>query len=80
MVEGGLGGSKDVGWRPSGRQIGMAVVIGIVVLFAVFNLEEASIDFLVTSVSIPLVFVIAACAILGFTAGYLFAKHLDKRD
>ena len=80
MADGGLDRTNNVSWRPSGRQIGMAVAIGLVVLFAVFNLEKASIDFLVTSVSIPLVFVIAACAILGFTAGYLFAKHLEKRD
>ena len=76
----GLEHKNDVSWRPSGRQIAMAVVIGMVVLFALFNLHSADIDFLVTTVSMPLVFVIAACGILGFAAGYLFAKHLEGRD
>jgi uncharacterized integral membrane protein len=76
----GLERKDNVGWHPSGRQIVMVILIGLVVLFALFNLDSASIDFLVTSVSMPLVFVIAACGLLGFTAGYLFAKHLEGRD
>ena len=73
-------GTADVGWRPSGRQIGMAVLIFLVVLFAALNLEKADVDLLFDSVEIPLVFVIAITALLAFTAGYLFTRHLDKRD
>jgi uncharacterized integral membrane protein len=80
MTDGAVQGSADVGWRPSGRQIGMAVVIGLVALFAALNLDDARIDFLVKSVRIPLVFVIAACGLAGFLAGYLFTRHLDKKD
>lgn len=80
MTDDAVQGSADVGWRPSGRQIGVAVCVGLVALFAALNLEDARIDFLITSVAIPLVFVIAACSIIGFTAGYLFARHLESKD
>jgi hypothetical protein len=46
----------------------------------VLNLDDANIDLLVDSVEIPLVFVIAACALIGFLAGYLFSRHLEKKD
>ncbi|MEX0665837.1 MAG: LapA family protein [Acidimicrobiia bacterium] len=71
---------EDTRWRPSGRQIAIAILVGLVALFGAVNFEKTSIDFLVDSVRIPLVFVIAACSLLGFLAGYLFARHLDKKD
>ena len=71
---------QDTSWRPSGRQIGMAVAIGLVAIFGAVNFEKTSIDFLVDSVRIPLVFVIAACSLLGFLAGYLLKGHLEKKD
>lgn len=80
MADGSMQSQADVGWRPSGRQIGMFVCVLLIVLFAVVNLDKARIDFLVDSVQIPLVFVIAACALIGFLAGYLFSRHLEKKD
>ncbi len=80
MTDGAMQSSAKVGWRPSGRQIGMGVCVLLVVLFAVLNLDDANIDLLFDSVKIPLVFVIAACALAGFLAGYLFARHLEKKD
>ena len=72
--------TADVGWRPSGRQIGIAVLIGLIVLFALLNLDDARVDLLFDSVKIPLVFVIAVTGLIAFTSGFLFAKHLDRRD
>lgn len=80
MAQGDGTPHRDTSWHPSGRQIGMAVAILLVLLFGALNFEHAKIDFLIASVSVPLVFVITICAILGFTAGYLFARHLDRRD
>ncbi|MSO79058.1 MAG: LapA family protein [Acidimicrobiia bacterium] len=80
MTDGAIQSSAKAGWRPSGRQIGMGVCVLILVLFAVVNLDDAEIDFLVDSVQIPLVFVITACALVGFLAGYLFSRHLEKKD
>ena len=49
-------------------------------VFALLNFADADVDLLFTTVTMPLVFVIAACAFIGFAAGYLFAKHLEKID
>ena len=51
-----------------------------IVLFAVLNLEEIRVDVLVTSVKVPVVFVIVATGLVGFGAGYLLARHLENRD
>jgi len=56
------------------------VLVGIVVLFAVLNFDKSSIHLLVTTVSMPLVFVIAVTTLIGFAAGYLFALHLERKD
>jgi uncharacterized integral membrane protein len=72
--------NADVSWRPSGRQIGIAVLVGIIVLFALLNLDDARVDLLFDSVKIPLVFVIAVTGLIAFTSGYLLARHLEKRD
>jgi uncharacterized membrane protein YfcA len=68
------------GWRPNGRQIGIAVVVALIAIFGAVNFEKTTIDFLVDSVRIQLVFVIAACSLLGVIVGYLLARHLDKKD
>lgn len=76
----GNGTTADTGWRPSGRQVGIAVLVGLVVLFALLNLDDARVDLLFDSVKIPLFFVIVVTGVLAFLSGYLFARHLDKRD
>jgi hypothetical protein len=68
------------GWRPSGRQIGIGVLVALIAIFGAVNFEKTTIDFLVDSVRIQLVFVIAACSLLGVVVGYLLARHLDKKD
>ena len=70
----------DKGWRPSGRQIGIAVVVALIAIFGAVNFEKVPIDFIVDSVRIQLVFVIAGCSLLGVVVGYLLARHLDKKD
>jgi uncharacterized integral membrane protein len=76
----GNGTAAETGWRPSGRQIGIAVLLGLVVLFALLNLDDARVDLLFDSVKIPLFFVIVVTGIIAFVSGYLFARHLDRRD
>ena len=76
----GTGQAPDTSWRPSGRQIGIAALVGVVVLFALLNLDDARVDLLFDSVKIPLVFVIAVTGLIAFTSGFLFARHIDKRD
>ncbi len=70
---------KQEGRKLSPRAIA-AIVLGVLVLvFALLNLEDASIDFGFSSVTMPLVFVIAVVAAMGFGAGLLFSRHREKQ-
>jgi uncharacterized integral membrane protein len=66
-------------WRPSGRQVTAAVLLVVVLVFALANLEDASIDFVFDQVRTPVVFVIAVPALLGFLAGLIVQRHRDRR-
>lgn len=71
---------KREGRRLTGRQIGAIAIGAFVVLFALLNLEDASVDLLVKSVKMPLFVVIAVCAALGFGSGFLVARHRARHD
>jgi uncharacterized integral membrane protein len=85
--EGGIRRADDIGKRQKGekrnigpRQIGVIVLIGAIILFAVLNLQKVSVDFAVGSVTISLIFVIAGCGLIGFGAGYLVKGRREKRE
>ena len=81
MADGDVHHVEGTGGRKlSARQIASFVLVGFVVLFAVLNFDKSSVHLLVTTVSMPLVFVIAVCTLIGFAAGYLFALHLEHKD
>ena len=80
MTDGDTHHAAATGWRPSPRQIGGIALIVVIVVFALLNFADAEVDLLFTTVTMPLVSVIAACALIGFGAGYLFARHLEKLD
>lgn len=86
--EGGIRRADDIGKRQKGtgdgetltpRRIGALVLLVVIVLFAVLNLQKVGVDFAVTSVTMPLVFIIAGCGIIGFGAGYLVRGRRAKR-
>jgi uncharacterized integral membrane protein len=84
--EGGVRRADDIGRREkssgdvlSGRRIGTIILVVVILLFAVLNLQKVSVDLGVTSVTMPLVFVIAGCGLIGFGAGYLVRGRRDKR-
>jgi hypothetical protein len=78
--------ADDIGRKEPGdtfwnaRRITGAVVIGVLVLFAVLNLQKVNVDFGVTSVNLSLIFVIVVCGAVGFGAGYLVRGRRDNRD
>ena len=81
MADGDVHHVEGTGGRKlSPRQIASFVLVGIVVVFAALNFDKSSVHLLVTTVSMPLVFVIAVCTLIGFVAGYLFALHLERKD
>jgi uncharacterized integral membrane protein len=73
-------GKGEGGRKLSGRQITVLVLLGLLLLFAVLNLQKVSVDFAVGSVTLPLVVVIAVCGLVGFGAGYLVRGRREKRD
>jgi uncharacterized integral membrane protein len=72
--------ADDIGKRRlSGRQIG-AIVLGVViVVFALANTQDATIDFVFGDVTLPLFVVIAVIGGIGFGAGWLMRGRRDKR-
>jgi uncharacterized integral membrane protein len=68
------------GRQLSPRQLVVLTLAALLVLFAALNFHHADVHLLFTTVSMPLVFVIAFCTLIGFAAGYLFAVHLGKQD
>lgn len=70
---------KGEGNKLSPRAI-VAIALGVLVLiFALLNLEETSIDFGFSSVRMPLVFVIAVVGAIGFGSGVLFSRHRERK-
>lgn len=71
--------AKRRGFRLTPRQITSAVVIFVVVLFAIVNLEKVSVDFIVSTIDIPLVFLILGALLPGLAAGWLLAERHEHR-
>lgn len=69
----------EPGWRPTARQVFGILVLVLVLVFALVNTENANIDFVVDQVTIPIFFVIAVPALIGFAIGALFQHHRAQR-
>lgn len=61
------------------RHVVLIVVATLLVVLAVLNLDDVSVDLLVGSVEMPLVVVIAIVAGLGFLIGWLLARRHERR-
>jgi uncharacterized integral membrane protein len=66
-------------WRVTAREVIGIVILVLVLVFALVNLEDAKIDFVVDQVTMPILFVIAVPALVGFVAGVLVQHHRSKR-
>jgi uncharacterized integral membrane protein len=62
--------STERTWTP--RRITLVVVLAIVVVFALFNLDQTNISFVFFDVNAPLFIVIVAILAVGFALGYFF--------
>jgi uncharacterized integral membrane protein len=69
----------EPGWRPTAREILAVLVVVLILVFALVNLEDAKIDFVVDQVTIPIFFVIAVPALVGFVSGLLFQHYRERR-
>ena len=65
--------------RISGRQVVALVLIGLLVVVAVLNLDDVSVDLIAGSVEMPLVALIAITAGIGFLVGWLLSRRRERR-
>jgi uncharacterized integral membrane protein len=69
----------EPGWRPTAREVLGVLVLVLILVFALVNLEDAKIDLVVDQVTLPIFFVIAVPALIGFVAGLLFQHYRERR-
>jgi uncharacterized integral membrane protein len=60
------------------RQLGVIVLTVLATLFAVLNLDEVSVNWIVGTWSTPLIIVIAASLVVGAAAGYLVGRRGNR--
>lgn len=60
--------------RETGRQIAALIVGGLIVLFAVLNLDDVEVNWVVATATTPLIVVIGVSFALGTLAGLLIAR------
>ena len=65
--------------KPSSKVIAAAVLVVLIVLFAVANSQTATIHWIVTTTQTPMIVVIAGCGLVGFAAGWMFARRRASR-
>ena len=69
----------EPGWRPTAREVLGVLVLVLILVFALVNLEDAPIDLVVGQVTLPIFFVIAVPALIGFVIGLLFQHRRERR-
>jgi uncharacterized integral membrane protein len=65
--------------RMSGRHVAALILIGLLVVVAVLNLDDVSVDLIAGSVEMPLIVLIVIAAGIGFLAGWLFFRRRERR-
>ena len=66
--------------RKLSSRTGIALVVGgLIVLFAVVNLQTVTIHWVLTTTHTPLIVVIAVCGLLGFALGSLLGRRAASR-
>jgi uncharacterized integral membrane protein len=66
--------------RDQARTIGLVVLAGLGVLFAVLNFDEVQVNWLLGTWSTPLIIVIAISFLLGSSVGYLLARRRPTKS
>jgi uncharacterized integral membrane protein len=73
-------GSGDSRTPLTPRRIALLVVTAILVVIALLNLDQASIDLIVGSIRMPLVAMLALSCGIGFLGGWWFFRRRDRRQ
>jgi uncharacterized integral membrane protein len=73
-----MAGSGEIEKRNRSRQIVVIALVALGVLFAVLNLDEVSVNWIVGTWRTPLIVVIAASMLVGAAAGYLVGRRRER--
>jgi uncharacterized integral membrane protein len=68
----------EVERRSRARQIGVLALTGLAVVFAVVNLDDVSVNWIVGTWHTPLIIVIAVSVVVGAGAGYLVGRRRER--
>ena len=71
----GAGGEADASKRDQARQITTIALAVLVVVFALLNLRQVKVNFIVTTTRAPLIIVIVACLAVGLTLGLIAGRR-----
>ncbi len=66
--------------KPTPKMITAVVLVVLIALFAVVNSQQVTIHWIVATSQTPLIVVIAGCGLVGFAAGWMFARRRASRD
>jgi uncharacterized integral membrane protein len=61
--------------KPTPKTITAVVLVVLIAVFAVVNSQEVTIHWIVTTSQTPMIVVIAGCGLVGFAAGWMFARR-----
>jgi uncharacterized integral membrane protein len=64
----------------SPRHVVALVLVGLLVLLAILNFDDVSVDLLFGSVTMPLFVLIVVTAVIAFFAGWLVRGRREKRE
>jgi uncharacterized integral membrane protein len=67
------------GFRPTGRQVGITIIVLVVVILAAVNFDEVKVDLIFGDIELPLFFVIVVSALLGMGIGALLRQRRERR-
>jgi uncharacterized integral membrane protein len=56
------------------------VLVVLIAVFAVVNSQEVTIHWIVATRQTPLIVVIGGCGLVGFAAGWMFARRRASRE
>jgi uncharacterized integral membrane protein len=67
-------------WDIRPKQVVIAVLALLLVVFALLNTQEVRVDFIFRDTRMPLIFVIVGSAVLGFLIGWFVTARAGRDD
>lgn len=63
----------------SAKEIAVLAVVMVFVVLAALNFDDAHVDLIFDTVTLPLIVVMIGCSVLGFAIGYFVSHRRTKR-